>query len=474
MDNPTVTRRLPTSARSLTAIAVALLAIALAPSAAGAAGLTLGFNTDPPVFDLTTPENDFVMARGTADGARIVRVNLWWSAVAPARRNRRFRAANPASPAYRWSGVDALVQGLAARGLQVMINISYAPTWAEGPQRPRKSQPGTWKPDPVQYALFAKAAARRYDGTFAVPGHPGLKLPRVHYWQAWNEPNLGYYLSPQWTRTRRGMVATSPDMYRQLLNGFYAAVKGVSSSNVVVEAGVAPYGNRWGVSIPGIGYRMQPVTFDRLLFARPTWLDVVAQHLYPYHGPLWHAASSGDVAVPELHIISRVMGSASRAGRLLPRGPKHLWVTELSWNSDPPDAGAVPLDTQALWYEQALYELWRQGVHTVLLLQLIDPDMGPWEGGIFFGNGQPKPAATAFQFPFVTVRSSARSVLAWGRAPVAGQMTIERRAGSRWTTLATLSVGTHQVFERMIAVQGRAVLRARLGLATSLPWIQVG
>ncbi len=51
MDNPTVTRRLPTSARSLTAIAVALLAIALAPSAAGAAGLTLGFNTDPPVFD---------------------------------------------------------------------------------------------------------------------------------------------------------------------------------------------------------------------------------------------------------------------------------------------------------------------------------------------------------------------------------------------------------------------------------------
>ncbi len=413
------------------------------------------------------------MARGTADGARIARVNLWWSAVAPARRNRRFRAANPASPAYRWSGVDALVQGLAARGLQVMINISYAPTWAEGPQRPRKSQPGTWKPDPVQYALFAKAAARRYDGTFAVPGHPGLKLPRVRYWQAWNEPNLGYYLSPQWTRTRRGMVATSPDMYRQLLNGFYAAVKGVSSSNVVVKPASRRTATGGASAIPGIGYRMQPVTFDRLLFARPTWLDVVAQHLYPYHGPLWHAAFSGDVAMPELH-ISRACGQRISRRQAAATRPETPVGHRAELEQRPARRGCRPARQQALWYEQALYELWRQGVHTVLLLQLIDPDMGPWEGGIFFGNGQPKPAATAFQFPFVTVRSSARSVLAWGRAPVAGQLTIERRAGPRWTTLATLSVGTHQVFERTIAVQGRAVLRARLGLATSLPWTQVG
>ena len=474
MHNRTVTRRLPTAARSLTVLGLALLVTALAPSHAMAGGLTLGFNSDPALVNPTTPGNDYLIARGLDDGAQIVRVNVWWSSVAPLRRPRRFQAGNPAAAGYRWSPVDALVQGLASRGLQVMINITYAPRWAEGRHRPRNARPGTWEPDPGQFALFARAAARRYDGRFPYPGHRGLRLPRVRYWQAWNEPNLQYYLAPQWTRTRHRVLATSPDVYRQMLNGFYGAIKAISRSNIVVSAGMAPYGNPWGVSVPGIGYRMPPVTFDRLLFSRPAWCDVVAQHAYPYGGPLWHARGQGDIAVPDLYKIAHLVHAASRAGKLLPRGPKQLWVTELNWNSNPPDTSGVSLDTQARWYEQALYELWRQGVNTVLLLQAIDPDLGPWEGGVYFGSGQPKPAATAFQFPFVTARSKSRTVVAWGRAPVAGQLTLERLAGSRWKTLATLRVGTRQVFLRRLGLRGRAVLRARVGDQTSLTWTQPG
>jgi hypothetical protein len=149
-------------------------------------------------------------------------------------------------------------------------------------------------------------------------------------------------------------------------------------------------------------------------------------------------------------------------------------VTELGWNSNPPDNEGVSLAQQARWYEQALYELWRQGVNTVLLLQIIDPDSGPWEAGVYFGSGKPKPAATAFRFPFVTTRSGARTVIAWGRAPVAGRLTLERRAGRRWTALATIPVQTNQVFVRTIALRGSAVLRASVGARTSLPWTQPG
>src|ERR1700693_1508209 len=170
----------------------------------------------------------------------MLRVSLVWWSVAPRHRPRRFNPSNPASPGYNWTTPDATVRAASADGLQVLVDILYAPRWAEGPGRPRDAPVGTWRPNPVQFAAIAKAAARRYSGTFPDPLHRGKFLPRVTYWQAWNEPNL-YFLSPQWVRTRTGWSPASPGIYRAMLNDFYAAVKSVSPSNFVVMAGAAPY-----------------------------------------------------------------------------------------------------------------------------------------------------------------------------------------------------------------------------------------
>ena len=183
-----------------------------------------------------------------------------WSQVAPLVPSPSFDPADPSSPGYDWSATDAAVRDLSSHGLQVLLNLTGAPTWAEGPAAPAGTQPGTWRPDPTQFASFATAAALRYDGRFPDPLQPGAFLPRVRYWQPWNEPNLAYYLSPQWTRVRGGWAPASPVIYRQLLNAFYRAVKRVSSSNFVVTAGTAPYGD------PPGGQRMPPVAFDRALF----------------------------------------------------------------------------------------------------------------------------------------------------------------------------------------------------------------
>ena len=338
---------------------------------------------------------------------------------------------------------------LAAHGLKVLINLWGAPTWAEGPGRPASAQPGAWEPSPSQFAAFATAAARRYDGSFPDPDHPGAFLPRVRYWQAWNEPNLDIYLTPQWKRVSGRWSPESPILYRGLLNAFYAAVKAVSSSNFVVTAGTAPYGD------PPGGQRIPPVAFDRTLFClrirgksqlRPTrcpnppHLDAVSHHPYGIGGPLWHAQNADDAAVPDVYKIARVLRAAERFHHVLPQGRKQLWVTEISWDSDPPDPNGVPIAEQARWYEQAMYVLWRQGVSTVLWLQIVDsppiPNYGStYQAGIYYLNGTPKPSAVAFRFPFVTRRLNHRHSPSLGPRSSGRQTHHRKQSGGGWKVL---------------------------------------
>ena len=63
----------------------------------------------------------------------------------------------------------------------------------------------------------------RYSGSFA-------GLPRVKYWEPWDEPNLPFWFS-------------APDpvsAYRTLLNRAYAVLKSVHSNNKVFLGGLAP------------------------------------------------------------------------------------------------------------------------------------------------------------------------------------------------------------------------------------------
>ncbi|MGZ4250939.1 MAG: hypothetical protein ACXVUE_21865, partial [Solirubrobacteraceae bacterium] len=433
----------------------------------------------------TAPAADATwIPRAVAEGAGIVRVNVIWSRVAPRIRPGSFDPADPSSPGYDWTTVDAAVRNLSSRGIQVLLNFWGAPTWAQGPGAPAGGARGSWRPDAAALASFATAAALRYSGHFPDPLRPGAVLPRVRYWQPWNEPNLAYYLAPQWIRAGGHWAPASPGMYRGLLNAFYSAVKRVSSSNFVVTAGTAPYGD------PPGGQRMPPVAFDRSLFclranARltptscpdPPHLDALSHHPYGISGPLWHALNADDAAVPDVYKLARVLHAAERAGHVRPAGAKRLWVTEVSWDSSPPDPQGVPAAQQARWLEQALYVLWRQGVDTVLWLQIVDsppvPSYGAtYQSGLYYLGGTPKPAAQAYRFPFVTRRLSRGRIQAWGRAPRTGKIAIEQRRGTRWTGLRRLMMRVDQVFSVVLPMHGRATLRAQASPVTSLAWTQ--
>ena len=174
------------------------------------------------------PEARLAIARTAATGASTVRLILYWVNVAPTVRRPDFDPTNPADAAYRWEAFDREVTYAVAAGLSPIVSIMWAPTWAEGNG---EGPPGTVRPDPTEFGHFARAAARRYSGRVA-------GLPRVRYWQAWNEPNLTSLLTPQFVGRRPVVTGVVPRDGQRVLAD---AVHSVHRDNIVVAGGLAPF-----------------------------------------------------------------------------------------------------------------------------------------------------------------------------------------------------------------------------------------
>ncbi len=481
-------RRLARHAASgLLAASAAIVLLMAAAATARAAGFSMGFSVVPVSGTGIGNAPEPWVSHAVAEGSQVVRLAVRWYDVAPRTRSAGFVASNPSSLGYNWAPTDAAVRAYSAARLRVVILVLRAPPWAEGPGRPAgKPFDGTWKPNPSDLGQFATAIATRYSGQFPDPLRPGRFLPRVTYWQGWNEPNLSHYLTPQWIKTPKGFVAASPDVYRPMANAFYAAVKAVSSANIVVNAGTAP----WGDAIGGLG--MHPIYFYRHLFCLTAKLtplpscpgkilfDVADHHAYDPVQPTHAAISPDDATIPDLYKVAKVVKAGVRFGRILPLANKPLWVGEFSWDTNPPDPHGVSLATQAAWLEQALYLLWRQGVSTALWFVIADEPPVPsysetYQAGTFFLNGQVKPSAIAFRFPLVTSRPDHSHVFVWGRAPSTGTVTVQRAGvGRSWKVVRAITVHQDGVFTTTLRLRGRVALRAQVNGLTSLTWNQSG
>ena len=467
------------------ALLIALSAPAPAAAMPGPTSLSTGL-VDSPVFqDSTDSVRALWLARAHQIGARWVRLNVYWSLIAPFTEPQGFQASDPGDPSYNWTSLDESVREAAADGENVLMLVLAAPTWAQGPGGPASAvTDGAWEPDPTALGAFAHAIALRYSGHFPDPLHPGLMLPLVTHFQAWNEPNLPIYIQPQWIQTSTGAILpASPEIYRGLLNAFYSSVKAVQPRSVVLSAGTAPYGDP-----PGVG-RMAPVVFLRELFCltpslaakacpNPPHLDGLDHHPYAV-GPTVKARQPDDISVPDLGKINSIVRAAQRVHHVFPAGPKPLWITELDWSSNPPNPNAPSLEVQAQDVALAFYEVWSQDVDHVFWYQLRDPlqfKKSFTGGGLYFGNGVAKPAAAAFRFPFVAlpVPHNKKSVILWGRAPVAGTVAIQTRVGSGWRTVRTLATTAGGIFYAVPRLSPRLELRARIGAFASLGWVNDG
>lgn len=229
---------------------------------------------------------------------------------------------------------------------------------------------------------------------------------------------------------------------------------------------------------------MRPVMFERELLClhgealrpgqcpHPAHLDIYDHHPYALT-PTGHARSVDDVSVPDLGRLQRVMRRAVQTGRVLPAGRKPLWVTEIGWDTNPPDPTTVTLRLQARYLALTFYSVWRQGVARTLWVLLRDPytPSGHLPAmGVYFARGRRKPAAAAFRFPFVALPARTGAGTIWGVAPQSGPVQIQERVRRRWQVIATLSSTGGGVFYARRHVPRHALLRAASGTSTSPAW----
>lgn len=406
------------------------------------------------------------LARIKALGIGRVRVTAGWSVIAPdpdAAVRPEFDATDPAAyPPGNWNNLDRIVRLADAAGIRVMIDIAFwAPRWATRSDPAQTTRLRT-EIDPVLYAQFAAAVARRYSGTWAPPAPPvdqpppqpepspdgslldklfGSKrsdpppppppppapvppapLPAVDIFTIWNEPNHPGFLMPQWTTEDGRLVPHAADIYRAMVRSAYPAIKAANPSARVLIGGTASMGS----STPGRS-GITPLRFlRRLACVDDRWRPIATGSCAGFQtlpGDGWsHHPYSLRTLPDQLPIdhdklpvasTQRLLGALARlvrAGRLAP-GNEQLYLTEYGYETAPPDPEArFGPDRQAqllAWAEfiatrDPRVRMWPQ-------FQLIDrpgdpagPRMrafGDWQTGLYYEDWSPKPAAAAYRTP---------------------------------------------------------------------------
>jgi hypothetical protein len=413
-------------------------------------------------------------------GAHFMQLDVPWRSIAPRGdvKPDGFDAANPADPKYRWKGLDSEVKLALANGLEPIIQVGLPPDWAAGL--------GTlggrdYKPDPVELGLFATAVARRYNGQFN-------GLPRVRYFSLWNEPNLPFYLEPQ---TENGALF-SPGWYRNMVNAYADSIHGIDPTNTVIVGNLAPFTSRTGLADR---WGLAPLVFMRAFLClskdlTPTCsahahFDVWAHHPYTSGGPTHHAARPDDVSLGDLGEMRKVLVAGANAGHIVSDRSIGYWVTEFSWDSNPPDPGGLKPALLARWAAEALYRMWQVGVNEVTWFLLTDQPIAKYfaQSGLYYDNAptlqgdKAKPLLNAFRFPFVAYMTPGTSasnraaaypkqgtnVVVWGRTPEESRarVIVQQWRANRWRPIAVITTNRYGIFSRKLWTPTKGPLRAR-------------
>ncbi len=356
-------------------------------------------------------------------GAGVVRVTLAWNEIAPATRPAGFNPVDPASyPAGKWKIYDEIVLDAHADGIAVDFSLTGgAPPWATGAGQPSPGHYGEWKPSAAAFGQFVEAVATRYSGSYdptlgaIVHGSAG-DLPRVGFWELWNEPNFGMDLAPQ--ATKGSTVPASPPAYRSLLDAGWRALglTGHGRDTIVIgnldARGQTSQPHR-GASqgLPGNFGATKPLQFIRTLYcvdsnyrelrgsaaaavgcptnaagsrrfrsAHPALFRAsgFADHPYPINQPPTEASSS-DPDYVEFSELPRLASALDRVTRIYGSGMRFpIYNNEYGYITNPPNHSSshfVSPATAAGYINWAEYLSWRSPrIASTMQYLLYDPN----------------------------------------------------------------------------------------------------
>ena len=402
---PSVAR--PRRARRWSTAVLVALAVALALASSVSASPTQVTTLEPASYVLRDDTREETLDDVLALGVRHLRVLLQWRDVAPA----AFEATRPAfdatdPEAYDWGRYDRLFQATRARGMRIALTISGpAPRWAT-----RDRTDHVTRPSPAEFGRFATAVGRRYRND-------------VRAWSIWNEPNLEFFLKPQFAAGR----PVAGQLYRAL---FIAGERGLTASgngsDTILMGETAP-GGRSDRMAP-IPFLQQVLCLDRrfrpLRGCPKLAADGWAHHPYsfrPVPVPFYRPPDPGNVSLGVLARLESALDRAAALGRIRARMPIH--VTEYGLQSYPDTLLGVPTARQAEYLSLSELIAWADPrVHSFSQYLIRDDDIdaspgsryGGFESGLRFADGRKKPAYDAFRLPLVAVRDGS-AVRLWGR-----------------------------------------------------------
>lgn len=247
-----------------------------------------------------------------AGGVDSVRIPITWNNIQPV-----------AGLAPNWSGVDGFVGGAALAGVDVLPFVYDTPSWVV----PRVAVPGSRgtvsapRTLPVKrgaqraaWKAFLQQVVLRYgpQGSFWAE-NPAIPRRPIRTWQIWNEQNFKYFV-----------VRPNPVDYGKLLNVSYAALRSVDTGAKIILGGMFAHPNeaRFKVRPPQAYFATD--FLERLYEAFPgIKAKFIGAALHPYTGKYQNLT-------PEIEEFRRVMKEHGDAG-------KGLWITEVTWSSQPPD-----------------------------------------------------------------------------------------------------------------------------------------
>jgi hypothetical protein len=423
-------------------------------------------------------------------GGQVVRVSVHWGSIAPTRRPAGFNAANPASySATNWCTYDEIAADAEKDGLTVDLSLSGpAPLWAAGQGQPPPGRYGEWEPSAADFRQFVQAIGTRYSGTY-VPSQHGtcLKgtasgtpaasgsptaLPRVSFWEIWNEPNYGYDLAPQ--AIKGSTVSSSPGMYRNLLDASWSALQSTGHGRDTIVIGNLDARGQSGPStrsqpqgLPGNFAATKPLQFVRTLYclgsnyqelrggaaaavgcptnaagsrgfrtAHPGLFQAsgFATHPYPINLPPTEASST-DPDYTEFANLPRFASALDRIQRIYGSGKRFpIYNNEYGYITNPPNHTATAQNphgqflsptTAAYYMNWAEYISWRNPrIASTMQFLLYDPnpltapEYGGFASGLIFYNGKRKPGYDAYRLPLflpnTTARNPRQSLELWG------------------------------------------------------------
>jgi hypothetical protein len=310
-------------------------------------------------------------------GAKVTRFDLIWSDVA---KTRPVDATDPADPAYNFSRVDKVLEGLLDRGIRPIVSVYSSPAWAaKGKGAPRGSRVNPNAPDPKEFGAFMEAVATRYNGSFG-SGSKGQGI-LVRHWELWNEGNLARYLSPQFDKKGKPV---SPTTYAAMVRAAYPRIKAANPATIVI-AGVT--GPKSGTDKTGLG------TLDwlRALKKSRVKFDAYSQHIYPAAAPL-----APNAPVPSWSSIATLLKEVDGIRKGMP-----MYITEAGYTTSAtrfrPNVRPLSEALQATYLKQifGLKSVKSKRIPVVVWFNLQDNTN--WPAGLVRLSGKKKPSFAAFQ-----------------------------------------------------------------------------